>query len=402
MVLKETKENDKSSFEELLRENPSLKHKRGFYVPDNYIFIEKINTIPFKITEKLLNLFRYISPDMFNSPIKYASQVIQWSLEECLNVGKNKVLNPGSFWKWHYALDTMHVGANLDVLTQVLKNENHQAQNVCIQGESIILNSEISEIISENPQFSKTLWYFQIFYNGSNYEFLSSLLGSKSNFENLKLIEISYLFKELSSLFEFFEKDGIIGKSFSKLERLVFVNQRASNNVKPHDSHSFDMTSLDIDLYSDNSKWITNLFKFAIIGDYELEILGKRYKITNNGTHFKLFGTKLLPNAGDYIEIIVDTLFEYKIGSKFNQVKTSDTISEEIITARIPFKNVVEVSCTLYNPDFRNDGENYSFVLNEVKRQNPKAKWSLIVENKLTHILNYKTISLVTYNLNKS
>ena len=375
-----------SKFEEILKEEPSLKYKKGFDVPENYIFIEKINTIPFKVNKDLLDLFRYISPDMFNSPIKYISQVIQWSLEECLNVGKNKIFNLGSFWKWHYELDIMHVVANLDTLTQVLKNENHQAKNVCIQGDSIILNSEMSEIISENIQFSKTLWYFQIFCNGSNYEFLSSLLCSKSCFENLKLIEISYLFTELESLLEFFYKDRFAVQSFLKLERLVLVNQLSNVNLKPHDSHCFDMTSLDIDLYCESSKFTTNLFKFAIIGDYELEILGKRYKVTNNGKHFKLFGTKLLPNAGDYIEITVDTLFEYKIGSKFNQVKTSDTINEEIITARIPFKNVVEVSCTVYNPDFRNDGDNYSFVLNEVKRQNSKAKWSLIVENKLTHI----------------
>ena len=112
-----------------------------------------------------------------------------------------------------------------------------------------------------------------------------------------------------------------------------------------------------------------------------------RYKVTNNYNHLKIFGTKLLPNSGDYIELIVDILFEYKIGSTLNKIKTSDIVSDEVILARIPFKNIVEIACTVYNSDFRDDGENYSFVLNEVWRQNPKAKWSLIIEGTLTHIL---------------
>ena len=187
-------------------------------------------------------------------------------------------------------------------------------------------------------------------------------------------------------LIELLEEDKLVKKSFPNLERLILVNQRAISQIKIHDPHSFDTTSLDVDLYYEYNSPTYNLFKITITGDYELEIQGKRYKITGNRAHFKIFGTKLLPNSGDYIELIVDTLLEFKIGSRFSRVKTTDTISEEVISARIPFKNVTEISCIVYRENFKDDGENYSFVLDEVRRQNPKAKWSLIIEKKLVYI----------------
>ena len=322
---------------------------------------------------------------MFNYPVKYVSQIINWNLEECLVVGSKKIYQSDFYWRWHHVLDIMHIFANSEKLIKLLKNEDHQAQNVWIEGESGILTPEISEIISENPQFAKIIRYFQIFYQGCNYEFLSTFLNSKANFESLKVIEISYLFKELGSLIKYFEEDRFVQKSFPSLERLVLVDQ-----IKPHDPHVFDTSSLDIDMHDDYLNFTTNLFKVAVIGDYELELQGKRYSIANSGTQFKIFGTKLLPNSGDYIELVVDTLLEYKIGSKLSQVKTSDVISYDIITARIPFKNVIKISLTVFKTDFREVGENYSFVLSEINRQNPKAKWSLLIENTLTRIqINY-------------
>ena len=383
--LKEAKEDDAIIFKKLLNKNPNIAHKRGLYVPENYNFIEKINTLPFKSRAKLLDLFQFISPDLFNSPVKYASQIIDWNLEESLIVGSINTWKSDSYWRWHYILDIMHIFASSKQLIKLLKNENHEAQNVWIEGESGILTPEISEIISENPQLAKSLEYFQIFYHGSNFDFLSSLLSSHTKFKNLKLIEISYLFKELGSLIKYFEEDRFVQKSFPSLERLVLVDQ-----IKPHDPHVFDKSSLDIDMHDDYLNFTTNLFKVAVIGDYELELQGKRYSIANSGTQFKIFGTKLLPNSGDYIELVVDTLLEFKIGSKLSQVKTSDTISKDIISARIPFKNVIKISWAVFKTDFRDVGENYSYVLDEVKRQNPKAKWSLLIENKLTHIqINY-------------
>ena len=275
MILKEAKKQDEEEFENLLGNNSSLKHKRKLYVPENYIFIEKINTIPFRINEILLNLFQLISPDTFESPVKYISQIIEWNLEECLNVGPNKDYGKYAYWRWHYALDIVYIYASFGILNKLFKSSKLQAQNLCIQGETGALRPELSDVISANSQFIKNLEYFQIFYHGSNFEFISSLLSQRSNFEKLKLIEISFLYSELDLLLEYLAKDDINIKSFPKFERLILINQRFNTQINQHDSHVFDLTSLDVDLYNDSWYFASNLFKIALIKDYELEVHGK-------------------------------------------------------------------------------------------------------------------------------
>lgn len=96
-ALVEQRRADAAEYDKMLRLNPSIRHKRGLYVPDNYIFIERINTIPFKETNKLLGLFQIISPDMFKAPVKYAPQVVQCSLDECMQVAPGRTYQPGEF-----------------------------------------------------------------------------------------------------------------------------------------------------------------------------------------------------------------------------------------------------------------------------------------------------------------
>ena len=383
-ALIEQRQADAAEYDKMLRLNPSIRHKRGLYVPENYIFIERINMIPFKETNKLLDLFQIISPDMFKAPVKYASQIVQCSLDECMQVAPGRTYQPGEFWKCHYALDIMQVGVSLVSLVQIWQNYDHHAQNVWFHGAATPLNAEVAATISENARFTQPIRYLQLFFGDTSPEFISSLLSANTKFDNLKLIEIKYSYSELGSLFELFEQQGHSSTSFPSLTSLVMINRNTKYSYGMHDPHQFDVPSLDTDLFTGDAKTSTNLFQIAATGDFELEHGGKRYKVQTSGSHFKLFGTNLLPNAGDYIELVVDTLFEYKIGSVISQVKTSDTISDEYVTARVPFANVVEISWTVHRPDFITECDNYSFALNAIKRSNSSAKWSLKIETRLT------------------
>ena len=102
----------------MLEKDLSIEKFKTKYVPENYIYIENINTIPFKTTNVLLGLLEYINPDWFNEPIKYTPLIVELSSSDLDHIDPNKsYLGSNEFVKWHYALDI--AGSFISVSLQI-------------------------------------------------------------------------------------------------------------------------------------------------------------------------------------------------------------------------------------------------------------------------------------------
>lgn len=167
-------------------------------------------------------------------------------------------------------------------------------------------------------------------------------------------------------------------------QSMVFVNPSSSYELVSHNPHYFDTKDLSVDIFKHGKGSPCNLFEVVAGTSFEVDLYGRRLSVSCQNSQFvRMFGTFVLPNIGDYLELVVDTLFEIKSEWIFKEIRTTEEISDEVIVVRIPFVNILEVSVIVNNDDFTIDGESFALIWDKVKWMAPKSKWSLKIETDL-------------------